>query len=129
MCCFPTGTGLNWLVLTGPGLPALNTVLTPLRYAMGQLPRRLKDLRCNPLGCHILAPSDWMHSDYDSVVGFLGYLSAIFFFIEYVATYTMGCSLLPPVWHACHCPGGPALNKVNDLSTRDVATRCSTCFL
>ena len=76
-------------------------------------------LRWGLLGCRVSAP-----------LGLPGNFSATLFFTEYVATYTMGCSLLPPVWHcACHWPGGSALSKVRELSTRDVAIRCSTCFL
>ena len=126
---FPNGHGPQLACVNWPWAPCLEHGSHAPAICHGAAPSPSERPAMQPLGCHISALSDCMHSDYDCVVGFLGHLSAIFFFVEYVATYTMGCSLLPPVWYACHWPGGPAMNKVNDLSTRDVATRCSTCFL
>ena len=66
---------------------------------MAQLPRHLKDLRCYSYGCRLSAPTGRER-------------------------------LNPPRWHCtCQWPGGPARNKVKELSTRDVAIPCSTKFL
>ena len=83
------------------------------------MPRLFGDtLQGGLLECRVLAP-----------VGLPGCLSAMLFFIEYMAMYTMDYLLLPPVWHsACHWLGRPAMNKVQELNTGDVAIPCSTCL-
>ena len=62
--------------------------------------------------------------------GLLGYLNTMLLITEYVATFTLGCSFPPPAGHrTCRWPGGHAKSQDEELSTRDVAIRCSTCFL
>ena len=62
-------------------------------------------------------------------VGLPGCLSAMLFFIESVATYTIGCSFPPPVRHgACHRSGWLAMNEVKEFSTGYAAIHARAVF-
>ena len=69
MCCFRTGSGLNWLVITGPGSPALNAVLKPRDMPWHSSFVVSKTCDTSHLGAVPRPRTDMKHSDFGRVTG------------------------------------------------------------
>ena len=73
MCCFRTGSGLNWLVITGPGSPALNAVLKPRDMPWHSSFVVSKTCDTSHLGALPRPRTDMKHSDFGRVTGFFNF--------------------------------------------------------